>query len=507
MHSTRRRRLGALVLGVLAAVGALTLLGGSVTTAKAAFPGENGLIVFQSNRDGNEEIYSMTPDGTNRVNLTRDPSTDIEPHWSPTGDRIVFVSNRDGNNEIFTMNADGSGVTQVTRTTGVGNRWPSWTNDGRIIFHRGALPDRDVYRINPDGTGLTNLTEGPFDNAWASAAPRGPMIAFSRFTPSEGQHLFTLNTFSGVTKMVTLPSLDEFEVMANWSPNGNDLVFQRFDDEGTDLFVVHKDGTELVQLTDTDDRVESAPGFSPDGERIVFSACTNPGTASQRCGNYLMNVDGTGETDLSLVRAPFLDDFDDNYRDPIWHSLTVGSGASVAETNGRLEITLAADAAGSDIEGHYGLNCSLPGDFDMETDYSLVEWPPANGVFLSLAAFFVNAAVARQSDAFGEKYNAHSDPFFQIVPTTDLSGSLRLVRSGGTLLAYYRDPLVGWVEFLNAPAHAGSAVAGLSSRSNDAQFADQEVRVSFDNFRIGSGTLACPSWWADRSPDWQPITR
>jgi hypothetical protein len=35
-----------------------------VAPAHAAFPGKNGKIAFVSNRDGNDEIYSMDADGT-----------------------------------------------------------------------------------------------------------------------------------------------------------------------------------------------------------------------------------------------------------------------------------------------------------------------------------------------------------------------------------------------------------------------------------------------------------
>lgn len=451
----------------------------------------------------------MNADGMSRVNLTRHPSEDVDPHWSADGRRIVFASNRDGNYEIFTMNGDGSGVTQLTSSS-VDNRWPSWIDDDRILFHSGTFPGRDIFRVNANGTGLTNLTPGPLDSAWAAAAPRGPTIVFSRFSDAEGQRLYTMNIRSGLAKLVTPAPAALADVQANWSPKGNDLVFTRFTDTGSELFVVHKNGRGLTQLTNTSTRTEFQPGFSPDGRKIVFHACSGLGTPSQHCANYVMNANGSGETEVSLrPQAPYVDDFNDNYRDPIWHTLTFGSGASVAETNGRLEITLAADSVAggpfSNIEGHYGLNCSLPGDFDIETDYSLLEWPSANGVFMQLAAFFVNAGVARQSDAFGDKYNAFSDPLFEIVPTTDLSGSLRLVRSGGALLAYYRDPLLGWVQFLNAPAHSGDAVPGLSASSNDAQFGDQEVRLSFDNFTISSGAISCPSWWDDSAPDWQPV--
>ena len=46
---------------------ALALAAIAAGQARAAFPGTNGKIVFETNRDGNEEIYTMHADGTNRV--------------------------------------------------------------------------------------------------------------------------------------------------------------------------------------------------------------------------------------------------------------------------------------------------------------------------------------------------------------------------------------------------------------------------------------------------------
>ena len=60
-------------------------------------------ILFQSNRDGNWEVYTMRTDGSQQVNLSRHPADDTQPSLSPDGRRIVFVSNRDVNSEIYVM--------------------------------------------------------------------------------------------------------------------------------------------------------------------------------------------------------------------------------------------------------------------------------------------------------------------------------------------------------------------------------------------------------------------
>jgi len=42
-----------------------------------------GKIAFQSNRDGNEEIYVMNADGSKQTRLTNNPALDAGPSWGP----------------------------------------------------------------------------------------------------------------------------------------------------------------------------------------------------------------------------------------------------------------------------------------------------------------------------------------------------------------------------------------------------------------------------------------
>ena len=65
-------------------------------------------IAFETDRDGNFEVYAMNADGADQTNLSNNAASDRDPAWSPDGSKIAFESDRDGNFEIYVMNADGS---------------------------------------------------------------------------------------------------------------------------------------------------------------------------------------------------------------------------------------------------------------------------------------------------------------------------------------------------------------------------------------------------------------
>lgn len=67
----------------------------------------------------------MNPDGSEQTNLTNSPAADGFPAWSPDGSRIIFNSDRDGNSEIYTMDVDGSDLTRVTDNA-EHDDWPRW---------------------------------------------------------------------------------------------------------------------------------------------------------------------------------------------------------------------------------------------------------------------------------------------------------------------------------------------------------------------------------------------
>jgi TolB protein len=110
--------------------------------------GTNGRIAFVSTRDGNAEIYTANPDGTNQTRLTNTPDAqELTPAWSPDGTSLAFTRtvNREPNDtrpviaDIYVVNADGTNLRAVTNGGGF-NLSPSWSPDGRrIVFSRSSF--------------------------------------------------------------------------------------------------------------------------------------------------------------------------------------------------------------------------------------------------------------------------------------------------------------------------------------------------------------------------------
>jgi TolB protein len=104
-------------------------------TDGCSWSADGARLVFQSNRDGNWEIYSTEIDQLTR--LTDNLSDDSSPAWSPDGKQIVFTSNRAGRQNIFVMREDGAQVVQLTNTVADDSE-PSWSPDGKRSFYEPA---------------------------------------------------------------------------------------------------------------------------------------------------------------------------------------------------------------------------------------------------------------------------------------------------------------------------------------------------------------------------------
>jgi Tol biopolymer transport system component len=311
-----------LFAALISAAAALAIVANTARVAQAAFPGVNGKIAFQSDRDGNWEIYVMNADGSGQTRLTFNAAADTEPAWSPDGSKIAFVSTRDsavGSSDIYVMNADGSGQTRLTfgglAGTGLGGN-PAWSPDGTRI----AFDDlSNVYVMSASGGAVTNLflmspnpeLRSMNHPAWS---PDGSKIAFTGrvLNGFQDDGIFVMNAHDGSGKTNLTPNNPGHNHNPSWSADGSKISFDRYGAtllEGWQIYAINAaDGTGQVNLSNNrfNDNVSA---WSPDNSKIAFES-----TRSGNADIWVMSADGSGPVDLT--NNPAADDDADWRREP-----------------------------------------------------------------------------------------------------------------------------------------------------------------------------------------------
>jgi Tol biopolymer transport system component/DNA-binding winged helix-turn-helix (wHTH) protein len=98
--------------------------------------------------------------------------------YSPDGQRIVFESERSGEHEIWSVGISGSSIRQLTRLAAIAQS-PAWSPDGsRIAFSAAPNRQRDLYVVGANGGTPRRLTEDPSDDAGPSWSHDGRWLYF-----------------------------------------------------------------------------------------------------------------------------------------------------------------------------------------------------------------------------------------------------------------------------------------------------------------------------------------
>jgi Tol biopolymer transport system component len=247
-------------------VGVFLLVG--IAISGCAQQSDRGKIVFQSNRDGNLEIYTMNLDGSDQRRVTRSPSNDFSPCWSPDGRWIAFASDRSRNWEIYAVRADGSNLRTLTHGEG-SNTAPSWTPDGKQILFvstRDAIYG-EIYRMNADGSRVERITYVP-------AVKDSPVML-----PDEKTLIVTVNTkehFSiasctvGDSLLHPLTPTEGNSRSPRLSPDGSQLLYTSDRTGVYDLYALSLNGGAPERLT-SDADVETSGEWTPSAGTILVA--------------------------------------------------------------------------------------------------------------------------------------------------------------------------------------------------------------------------------------------
>jgi Tol biopolymer transport system component len=152
-----------------------------------------------------------------------------------------------------------------------------------------------------------NLVIAPLAALLITAIVAGP--ASATYPDRNGRLVFQADTGSGYQLYIVKANGHDLQqvthvtnsdaVLADWSPDGRQIVYEHGAEEYARVEIMNGDGTNVRVLagtgSETDLTFAGDPSFTPDGEHIVFGKFV---AATEDAGIWIMNLDGSGQHEI-----------------------------------------------------------------------------------------------------------------------------------------------------------------------------------------------------------------
>ena len=218
----------------------------------------------------NTDIWMVSWDGAQHVQVTSTPEGESSPRWSPDNKYLSFVSSRMGakDGQVWLLNRAGGEAVKITDVKG-GVADHVWSPDSKRL----ALVVNDPDPADKDADKPENEKKTPkpivIDRYWFKADGDG-------FLRGARSHLYLFDVEAKKAEILTPGNFDE-ESPA-WSPDGRQIAFIRRHGEGDvdkmpnqDVFVIDsRAGAQPRRLTTTTAQESGRLAWSPDGKQIAY---------------------------------------------------------------------------------------------------------------------------------------------------------------------------------------------------------------------------------------------
>ncbi len=141
------------------------------------------------------QLWRIGVDGTALQRLSAEGVEGREPNWSPLGDRIVFQSSVNGLYDVFTMSTDGGNVVNVSNDAAAEDTDASFSPDGTHIVYssdHGGLLTANLFMIATTGGTPVRITNSDAYDGAPSWSADGRIAFESNRNLTEQTDLFVI---------------------------------------------------------------------------------------------------------------------------------------------------------------------------------------------------------------------------------------------------------------------------------------------------------------------------
>jgi TolB protein len=224
------------------------------------------------------DIYTTAVGSTERVPVTLDAHVDHSPAWSPDGQWLYFASTRGGPMAIWRVRIDertGKALGEPQALTAGGLTEPSFfslSGDGRRLVYQEMLAQTriDAYDFDPVtlqmGSSRTPVVEGSRRLRDMDVSPDGEWLVYR--TEDTAQDIYVVRTNGTDSRQITNDLFKDWR--PRWSPDSKRLTFYSNASGRYQIWVVNRDGSGRMRLTDATAANTYDPVWSPDGSEIMY---------------------------------------------------------------------------------------------------------------------------------------------------------------------------------------------------------------------------------------------
>lgn len=232
------------------------------------------VLAFTKHGQGHaREIWTMTPQGRERRQVTFFGGSSISPAWSPDGRYLTFANHSSSQHTLGVWDKKRNRIFR-TKLPGTTIGGTAFAADGSVAvaLSRGNM---EIFRLTRD---LTRIRD-TIVKSWAidvspSFSADGSRMVFTSDRRGNPQ-VFLKDMATGKERRLTMEG--KYNTSPSISPDGKLVVFSRRTKQGHRIFVMDIDTGRERQIT-FGPGADEEPAFSPDGYFVVFS--------SSRTGTY-----------------------------------------------------------------------------------------------------------------------------------------------------------------------------------------------------------------------------